>query len=703
MTIVDMTKPAAAGDDDHPERPAASGTQPTRATPPADAGEDRRPVADKLAPQLPGWLTDRHQLADTTRKTVMRGGHWSLWHGIRLPLYTARLIGYSPRGCWRVLRQLWAFLWDEELRPLRIEAVTSSDPKTAMVLRRERNDRIHRRVIVAGVLAAFGAVALVVASLLAPGWAMWAAAAGTVLIAGWVGRPVDKRITRPAGELVGNPGPVRAPLVMQALCDIGIGRMRDPASIRLVFDVARQGPGYHVGFELPPGVTAVQVMEKREELAAALRREIGTVWPSKGVRHPGHLALYVSDQPMNSAKQTPWPLLKTGGVDVFRPCPLFTDQQGGWVPLTLAYTHGVVGGVPGSGKTFGLRQIGVAAALDPRVKLFLLDGKGNGDLAPLALVADVYKVGDEDEEIADQLNELRRLREEMRRRARVIREQLTREECPESKVTSTLADRRDLGLEPILVLVDEVQVYAEHEDKKVREEFVRLFTDLVKRGRSAGIMCYFATQKPDASALPSAIASNSTIRLAFKVNDWQSNDQILGTSAHQNGLRATLFGWNDRGLAYLKGDGADAQIVRTIHGMDAVAAEKVVLRAHAARQAQHRLTGYALGEEARHEADQATLLDDVRHVIGTSSTMHLEQIREGLELLRPGIYGHADNNGLGRLLRTAGVRVASVHVTDRGSHKGVRREWLDVAVTDVIGDAQDGENGTGDLTGPGET
>lgn len=693
MTTIDMSKGAPAAGDDEPGRSPTS--TPTRETSPA-AGDDRAttPAGGTLAPLLPGWLTDRHELLDTTRKTLHRGGHHTLWHLLRLPLYAARLVAYSPRGGWRVLRMLWAFLWDEELRPLRIEAVTSSDPKTAMVLRRERNDRIHRRVIVAAVLAGVGAVLLLAVAVFAPRWALWAAAVGAVLVCGWVGRPVDKRITRPAGELAGNPGPLRAPLVMQALCDIGIGRMRDPAAIRLVFDVARQGPGYFVSFELPPGCTAVQVMERREELAAALRREIGTVWPSKGVRHPGHLALYVSDQPMNSARQAPWPLLKAGTVDVFRPTPMFTDQQGMWEPLTLAYTHGVIGGVPGSGKTFGLRQIGVAASLDPRVRIWCFDGKGNGDLAPLALVADAYMVGDEDEEIAEQLAALRRLREEMRRRARVIREQLTREECPESKVTSALADRRDLGLEPILVLVDEVQVYAEHEDKKVREEFVRLFTDLVKRGRSAGIMCYFATQKPDASALPSAIASNATIRLCFKVNDWQSNDQVLGTSAHQNGLRATLFGWNDRGLAYLKGDGADAQIVRTIHGLDAVAAEKVVLRAHAARVAQHRLTGYALGEEARHEADQATLLDDVCHVVGAATTMHLDQIREGLHEVRPGIYSHVDNNGLGRLLRSAGVRVASVHVTDKGSHKGVRREWLDVAVTEVLGDPD--EPGTPD-------
>lgn len=309
MTIIDPTKIPAGGDDE-PDRPTAT---PDRATP----GDNRAPTpsAGALAPLLPGWLTDRHQLLDTTRKTVLRGGHHTLWHGLRLPLYAARLAVYSPRGGWRVLR-------------------------------RERNDRIHRRVIRRG-----------------PAWTWWAGMAGGVAILGWVDRPVDKRITRPAGELAGNPGPLRAPLVMQALYDIGIGRMRDPATIRLVFDVARQGPGYFVSFELPPGCTAVQVMEKREELAAALRREIGTVWPSKGVRHPGHLALYVSDQPMNSAKQTPWPRLKAGAVGVFRPTPLFTDQQGGLIREGLHEVRpGIHGALDNNGLGRLLRAAGVRVA-----------------------------------------------------------------------------------------------------------------------------------------------------------------------------------------------------------------------------------------------------------------------------------------------------------------------------------------------------
>lgn len=99
------------------------------------------------------------------------------------------------------------------------------------------------------------------------------------------------------------------------------------------------------------------MMEKRLELSTALRHPLGTVWPSVGKRHQGHLVLFVSHEDMNTARQKPWPLMKTGAVDVFSPVPLFTDQRNRWVKLTLAYTSGVIGAVPRMGKTFILREL----------------------------------------------------------------------------------------------------------------------------------------------------------------------------------------------------------------------------------------------------------------------------------------------------------------------------------------------------------
>lgn len=711
----------------------AAATTDAKAAVPAVAGAK----PGDLQPLLAGWLKDRHEFLDTTGRAAKRGLHRAAWHTLRLPLYMLRLTVMSPRGVWRLARALWQVLTDGEGHDLRVEAATGSDPQTWLKLRKERNERIHRRLIVAGTLAApvavlvlamwspqtlavlvglavFVSIARMLGDLpgvavglglgVATAWflprvipalptpAPWGLALGAFAVVqafGWVGRPLGKPLVKPATVLVGNHGPLRAPFVMGALVSLKIAGMTKEEDISLLMDVARVGPGYQVDLELPRGVPASAVMEKRSALSAALRRELGTVWPSVGKRHEGHLTLYVADEPMNTAKQAPWPLLKDSAVNVFRAAPAFTDQRGRWVEVTLAYTSGVIGAVPRMGKTFAVRELLLIAGLDPRVKVYSFDLKGTGDLSPTALFAHVYGVGDEAEEIAMQLRAMRDLREEMRRRARVIRG-LSHEECPENKVTDTLANRRDLGLGPVFVAVDECQVWFMHEDKAIREEFIAICTDLVKRGPALGIMCYFATQKPDAKSIPTAIADNASTRLCFKVNGQVANDQVLSTSSYQNGIRATLFAFEDKGVAYLRGDGADPLIVRTVVGLDAPRSEKVAMRARRAREVAGRLTGHAAGQVMEREAEQATLIEDTRTVFSGAASMHLGDIREGLAALRPGIYGHLDNGGLATALRSAGVVVDTVYVSGKSrqdsSAKGVKRDWLDVSTTETIGD-----------------
>lgn len=660
--------------------------------------DDTTPTADRTAelpPLLAGWLRDRREFASYVGGTMHRQAHRTLWHTLRLPLYALRLALYAPRGLWRVCRLTWDVMSDGEGRPLRVDAVQRRESREYLALRRERNDRIHRRLVVSGAILSLAlclAVVLIVLDsagvvTLPPSWLLGFA---MVQALGFVGRPLGKPIARPATVLAGNPGPPSAPFVMAALVSLGIQRMTKVEDIGLLFDVARVGPGYQVDLELPRGVTAAAVMDRRSELSAALRRELGCVWPSVGKRHAAHLVLYVADEPMSTAKQARWPLLKDGAVNVFRPAPAFTDQRGTWVDLTLAYTSGVIGAVSRVGKTFALREILLIAGLDPRTKVYAIDLKGTGDLAPVALFAHFYSVGDDREEIAEQLAALREVREEMRRRAKVIRS-LSHDECPENKVTDTLASRRDLGLEPIVIGIDECQFLFQHEDKQVREEATALCSDLCKRGPALGVICYFATQKPDAKSIPTPIADNAVIRLAFKVTGQVSNDQILGTSSYRDGLRATLFSFEDKGVAILKGEGADARIVRTVVGLDAPTAEKVAARARQARHQAGRLTGAAAGDTMAAEAEQVRFLDDVRQVLASRPAIHLADAASGLATLRPALYGTLTAETAGKLLRAAGVGVGTVwdpsKSRDEGAAKGVKAEWLDgVAATDVLGD-----------------
>jgi S-DNA-T family DNA segregation ATPase FtsK/SpoIIIE len=229
---------------------------------------------------------------------------------------------------------------------------------------------------------------------------------------------------------------------------------------------------------------------------------------------------------------------------------------------------------------------------------------------------------------------------------------------------------------------DEVQVYTEYDDKDIRAEFVAIMADIVRRGRSAGIIPIFCTQKPAASVIPSIIVDNCSTRLCFRVNGQRANDAVLGNEMHSRGIKATKFGPDDKGLAWLKGDGAEPMVVRTVHGIDKPTSERLMAKARAMRERLGMLTGYAAGEEAEAEQEQVELLTDCRTAmdLGSHAAMHLEDLRVALAELRPSTWTNLDNGALGAMLREAGVPVGQVKVKGRNT-SGVRRESLDRAAT----------------------
>jgi S-DNA-T family DNA segregation ATPase FtsK/SpoIIIE len=516
-----------------------------------------------------------------------------------------------------------------------------------------------------------------------PAWVFWTAGTFGLIGLGWVGRPRERPlVTLETGSVV---PPLTVPMVSAALCSLGNSKMREPDDIRPLFDVGRDSHGYQVDVELPSSVPASWVIEHREELAAALRRELGCVWPAVGARHPGHLSLFVSHVPMATARQAPWPLARGVAVNLFAAIPLFTDQRGQWVKQALAYTAWIIGAVPRMGKTMALRIFGLIAAFDVRAKLYVFDLKGTGDLSSLAQVAHAYSVGDEPEDVEVQLRHMRAVREEMRSRTRRVRE-LTLEENPDrGKVTDALATADPRRFGPIVVLVDECQVWFQEfseplpgdmfepdldgdgrgprppkdPGKAVREEFIAICRDLVKRGPALGIIPLFATQKPDAKSIPSSIADNASARLCFKVNGQISNDQILGTSSYQSGVRATQFAFSDKGIAYFRGDGAEPLVVRTVFGIDAAEADKLGARARAMRAAAGLLTGDADDVE-----DAIVVLDvwaDVQRVLadrGLMAAQHAELV-EWLREMRLD-YARLDVDELSTRLRNRDIVISQV-------------------------------------------
>ena len=395
---------------------------------------------------------------------------------------------------------------------------------------------------------------------------------------------------------------------------------------------------------------------------------------SDNTEHAGRLVLWVGDQDMRKATQPAWALRKGTRVDLFQPQPFGTDQRGRWVDLRLMFTSVAIGAIPRMGKTFALRELLLIAALDPRAELHSYDLKGTGDLDPLEKVAHVHGVGDEPEEIDKAVTDFRGLRDELRRRAKLIRELAKKGMAPENKVTPELASKKSLGLHPIVIGVDECQVWFEHPD--YGEELEATCTDLVKRGPALGIILILATQRPDAKSLPTGISANVSTRFCLKVQGQTENDMVLGTSKYKQGVRATTFAWEDKGIGYLVGEGSDAQIVRTVAGLDGPASEKVAAYARRLREQAGTLSGHAIGEQLQSEQDtrRDTLLEDILTVVPeTEKKVWNERVIARLYELRPDAYEtYREAADLTAALKRHGIRTGQVWgTTDDG--KGASR------------------------------
>ncbi|MFG2901530.1 cell division protein FtsK [Streptomyces zaomyceticus] len=639
---------------------------------------DPKVTIEKRMPVLAGWLTNRRDFLATARHTGANIGYAALFHGVRVPVYAGRLALMSPRGTCRFIASTNRWVWDREAAPLRDYAVRTEDVEEYMRLSRLRAGRIRLRGLVALVSLVFGASFALWLYVVAPAY-LFVFATGGVLLLGMAGQQPDAPVVGPA-VLKTEIQKLTGSIVLRGLDSIGNAKISaaikkggDMNGLRFTSEIVRDGPGYRADLDLPYGVTPEDIMEARKPLASGLRRKVGCVWPAPDpTEHEGRLTLWVGDKPMNETTKPAWPLLKTGTVDLFKPVVFGNDQRMRDVTVTLMFAAVVVGSVPRMGKTFLMRLLLLIAALDPRAEIHAFDFKGTGDFGALEPVCHRYRAGEEDDDIGYVVESLRELKEELRRRAKVIKS-LPRSRCPESKVTPALADDKSLGLHPIVVGFDECQVPFEHAEHGA--EIEAICTDLVKRGPALGIVTLFGTQRPDAKSLPTGISANAILRFCLKVMGQPANDMVLGTSMYKSGYRATMFSRSDRGICWMAGEGDDPRIVASAF-VDAVAAEQVVTRARQARENYGNVTGHAIGK-GPDKTSGTDILADVLDVIAEGEkAVWCERIATRLAALRPDTYAGWKGENVTASLKPYGIKAGQVWgTTDEG--KGANRRGID--------------------------
>ncbi|MFI9595746.1 FtsK/SpoIIIE domain-containing protein [Nonomuraea sp. NPDC052265] len=595
---------------------------------------------EERAPLVPVWLKSQADALQVMKWQAEHAGYVMAYHSLRAPKYAAKLAARSPAGAWRLLRALARWLFDLEGRPIRRAAVSREQAAEYLALSRQRDARVKARLWT----LLIGTITLVLVSIFvavaAPTWVHWAILGLLVAALGMVGSPADQ----PLLDRAVIPTRVRkltSDQVLDALGSLGISAInqalgKNGRGITFPAPIMRDGPGWRAEVDLPLGVTVAEVLEKRDKLASGLRRALGCVWPEPvSEEHPGRLALWVGDIEMRKARQPAWPLLKSGQVSLFEPVPYGNDQRGRPVSILLMFANVLIGSMPRYGKTFALRVLLLACALDPLAELRLFELKGTGDLSAMERVAHHYAKGATDSAKAACVASLAEVYAELDRRAEVI-DGLPRHQAPEFKVTPELAARRDLGLHPMVVAIDECQeLFADDEHGEEAAEYA---TAIIKRGPALGIILILATQRPDKDSLPKAISANAGIRICLRVMGWQENDMILGTGTHQAGIKATMFTLHDKGISWAVGIAEHPAIVRSAY-LDGPVSELIAERAHQLRQAAGTLSGQAIGQQPPQRVSYDLLADILTVTTAKEEKVWNSTVVDRLAEFRPDAYG----------------------------------------------------------------
>lgn len=626
------------------------------------------------APVVPLWLRTREDALERIQWEAEHVGYVFAYHTLRVPAYAGRLTRRSPRGLFWLVRDVVRWVLDAETEPLRDDVIKRGATSDYLMLSSKREARIRARLGKVASVLLVAAVGGLLVTLAAPLWVQWASLAAVLGLLGAYGTPRDQRVFDRA-VLPARVEKLTSDVVVRALGAIGISELAKAAAkangIEFVAPITTDGPGYRAEINLPYGVTAADVMGVRNRLASALRRPLGAVWPEPvSDAHPGRLVLWVGHEEMRKAAHPPWPLLKAGTADLFEPIPYGHDQRGRPISVELMFNNVLIGAMPRYGKTFALRVLLMACALDPSAELHLWELKGTGDLKSLEQVAHRYGSGAKEETYEGALASLREVFAELERRAEVIND-LPEDLCPEFKVTRRLADTKALGLHPLVLAIDECQDLFAHEE--LGPEAGKLATAIIKRGPALGVILLLATQRPDKKSLPTSISANAGIRICLRVMGHVETDMILGTGSHTAGIRPSNFTKQDKGISYAVGVEDDPILVRSAL-LDASASKAVAERARALREEAGTLSGHAIGDrpEAVPEHD---LLRDVLAVVGADEDkVWNSAVVDRLAELRPAVYGpwaaldEADKTGtLTAALKPYGVAVGQVWgTTDDG-------------------------------------
>ena len=654
---------------EHPDVQLRIESPPERATVHATvtrlAEVERRPL-------VPTWLRNRGE-----RRAVFAQAWGLFWYSVALqikmsPVYLGKALVFAPWGMLRLAGRQIRWMWHPELTSLQLAAASRNDldrgPAIAAQVSAARKARAW--VLAAEVLATL--VAVVAFQVFAPSWAVWPVAAVLVVVFARIGRPAGKPIIQyvTLGKKFTR---LTQEMVRDALIALRLTGLKARGDISFPPPgVHTDGPGWLARFELPGGLIASDVMDKRERLAGALRLPTDQVWLEVGPEHAAQVDLWVGYVPASKMGAPDWALArKDARTSIFNPHPFAVDARQRPIDIILFERNILFGGQPGSGKSFGARTLATIAGLDPTCELKMAEFKGVGDFLDMEPLCTDYACGVDEEafDIGEALVDW--LLAECERRGSRIKKLRMSGQLPDGKITPEIAGQPGSGLHPLFVLLDEF-----HELLLARPAVAAKIERILRRGRALGVILVLATQIPDANTVPTGITKQVAVRGCFSVSDWQANDQILGTGSYKRGHSAIMFrpGY-DSGWAVTQGLERPGQTVRT-YFPDPDTRAAIVRR-------MFELRGGSVVGQREERVKARDMLADVRQVMRDGEAgVPWDVLAERLAVLVPEVYEGITGDMVRESLKRYDINTESVKWKVDGdwrSLKGMRRTSLEQA------------------------